>query len=120
MKQTTAAPKATSHPKRAATPKSSSHDESMIGSLRSAPEFASEYLRIALAKSTIEGGREGLLITLRRVAESQGMADVAARAGMKRESRYRLLSLKVNSTLSPLLAVFSAAGLQLSVKPKAA
>jgi probable addiction module antidote protein len=117
MARTTAALKATAPAKRAAAPKSRSHDEAMIESLRNDPKFASEYLRLALEDSSTDGGRENLLIALRRVAEAQGMADVATRAGMKRESLYRLLSPKGNPTLSTLLAVFNAAGLQLSVAP---
>jgi probable addiction module antidote protein len=119
MTHATAGAKATAPQKRCATPKSRSHDKAMIESLRNDPEFASAYLCMALAESNIEGGREALLIALRRIAESQGMADVAERAGMKRESLYRLLSPKGNPTLSTLLAVFSAAGLQLSVEPVA-
>jgi probable addiction module antidote protein len=89
----------------------------MTESLRNDPEFAAEYLRAALSDADTEGGREALLIALRRVAEAQGMAQVAKRAGVPRESLYRLLKPTGNPTLQTLLAVLGAAGLQLSVAP---
>ncbi len=60
-------------------------------------------------------GREALLIALRHVAQAQGMNEVASKAGIQRESLYRVLSPKGNPTLSTLLAVLGAAGLRFSV-----
>ena len=64
--------------------------------------------------------REALLAALRHVAEAQGMAAVAERAGMTRESLYRALSPSGNPTIKTLLAVLGAAGLKLGVHRVAA
>ncbi len=62
-----------------------------------------------------------LLAALRQIAEAfQGMADVAERAGIKRESLYRALSPNGNPTIKTLLAVTKAVGLKLSVHRSAA
>ena len=94
---------------------SRSHDESMVQLLRDDPEFADEYLAASLEDIDQPGGREALLMALRQVAEAQGMARIAERAGIQRESLYKALSPKGNPTLKTLLAVLSAAGLKLAV-----
>lgn len=48
------------------------------------------------------------------------MADVAERAGIKRESLYRALSPNGNPTIKTFLAVTKAVGLKLSVHRQAA
>ena len=97
--------------KRASRP----HAEAVIELLRGDPAFADEYLRAAMEQADQEGGREALLSALRHVAEAQGMAAVAERAGIPRESLYRALGPKGNPTVKTLLAVLSAAGLHLAV-----
>jgi len=96
-------------------PTSRSHDAVVVDLLKQDPEFASVYLATALEESGQPGGQQALLAALRHVAEAQGMAAVAQRAGMPRESLYRALSLKGNPTIKTLLAVLGAAGLQLAV-----
>jgi probable addiction module antidote protein len=92
-----------------------SHDECMIRDLREDPEFAVEYLKVAL-EDTEEPGV--LLIALRRIAEARGgIAKVAKAAGIERESLYRALSAKGNPRLSTLVAVTKAVGLKLTVEP---
>jgi probable addiction module antidote protein len=51
------------------------------------------------------------------VARSQGMAAIAAKTGLSRESLYRALSPKGNPKLSTLVEVLGALGLRLSVVP---
>lgn len=52
---------------------------------------------------------------LRHVVEARGgMAQIAARAGVSRETLYRTLSPKGNPTLKTLRSVVSATGLQFS------
>ena len=92
------------------------HDEAVIELLKDDPALADEYLAASLAAIDEPGGREGLLAALRQVAAAQGMAEVAARAGLQRESLYRALSPRGNPTLKTLLAVLSGAGLRLSVE----
>lgn len=91
------------------------HAEAVIELLRADPAFADEYLQAALAQADEEGGREALLSALRHVAEAQGMAKIAERAGIQRESLYRALSPKGNPTLKTLVAVLDAAGLRLAI-----
>lgn len=97
--------------KRASRP----HAEAVIELLRADPAFADEYLQAALAQADEEGGREALLSALRHVAEAQGMAQIAERAGIQRESLYRALSPKGNPTLKTLVAILEAAGLRLAI-----
>ena len=95
--------------------KSRPHDDTVVELLRDDPSFADEYLAAAIDEVNLEGGREALLAALRHVAEAQGMATVAERAGIPRESLYRALSLNGNPTFKTLLAVLDAAGLKLGV-----
>ncbi len=91
------------------------HDDAVIELLREDPAFADEYLTACTEGIGEPGGREALLMALRQVAEAQGMAAVAERAGMQREGLYRALSPRGNPTLKTLMAVLGAAGLRLSV-----
>ncbi len=92
------------------------HDEAVVELLRDDPQFAEAYLSAALAEADEPGGREALLAALRQIAEAQGMAQVAERAGLPRESMYRVLSPKGNPRLETLLAVVAALGLRLDVR----
>lgn len=91
------------------------HDDAMVELLRDDAAFADEYLAASLESLDEPGGREALLITLRQVAQAQGMDAVAERAGIQRESLYRALSPKGNPTLKTLLAILNGAGLRLAV-----
>ena len=94
---------------------SRSHDQTVIELLREDPDFADDYFATAFDEINEPSGREALLAALRHIAEAQGMATIAERAGIKRESLYRALSPKGNPTIKTLMAVTSAAGLKLSV-----
>ena len=96
-------------------PASRPHDAAVVELLKADPDFANEYLAAALQEADQPGGQTALLAALRHVAEAQGMAAVAERAGIPRESLYRALSPKGNPTIKTLLAVLGAAGLQLAV-----
>lgn len=63
---------------------SRSHDQTVIELLREDPSFADEYLAAALDEVGEPDGREALLSALRHIAEAQGMAAIAGRAGIKR------------------------------------
>lgn len=91
------------------------HDEVIVDMLRDDPDFAREYLAVAFDEADQPGGREALLLALRRIAEAHGMSQVAQRAGIQRESLYRALSPKGNPTIKTLLAVMSATGMKLDV-----
>ena len=96
-------------------PASRPHDAAVVELLKADPDFANEYLAAALQEADQPGGQSALLAALRHVAEAQGMAAVAERAGIPRESLYRALGPKGNPTIKTLLAVLGAAGLQLAV-----
>ncbi|MDP2768595.1 MAG: putative addiction module antidote protein [Giesbergeria sp.] len=96
-------------------PASRPHDTAVVELLKADPDFANAYLAAALEEADEPGGQTALLVALRHVAEAQGMAAVAERAGIPRESLYRALGPKGNPTVKTLLAVLSAAGLHLAV-----
>ena len=91
------------------------HGEIVVDLLKADPAFADEYLAAALQEADQPGGQQALLLALRHVAEAQGMAAVADRAGIPRESLYRALGPRGNPTIKTFLAVLNASGLQLSV-----
>jgi probable addiction module antidote protein len=91
------------------------HDETVVEMLKADPEMADVYLATALEEANLPGGQFALLAALRHIAEAQGMANVAEKAGMPRESLYRALSPRGNPTIKTLLAVLGASGLQLGV-----
>lgn len=95
------------------------HDETVVELLKADPEMADIYLTTALEEANLPGGQFALLAALRHIAQAQGMATVAEKAGMPRESLYRALSPKGNPTVKTLLAVLGAAGLQLGVSRSA-
>jgi len=87
-----------------------------IEQLRKDPEFAVEYLKVALESMTDPDERGGSLLMLRALAEAYGgLGVVAAKAGISRESLYRSLSPKGNPTLKTLIAVLNTLGLRLSI-----
>lgn len=102
-------------PKTPAPPASRPHEATVVGLLRADPDFANDYLAAALDEAEMPGGQAALLAALRHIAEAQGMAAVAERAGLPRESLYRALGPRGNPTIKTLLAVLNAAGLQLAV-----
>lgn len=68
------------------------HNDAVVELLREDPSFSGEYLAAAMEEADQDGGLEALLAALRHVAEAQGMAAVAERAGIPHESLYRALS----------------------------
>lgn len=81
------------------------------------PANAAAYIEAVLD----EGDAAGLLQALRNVAEARGgIARIAERTGLNRESLYRTLSKRGNPQLSSLTAILNATGLRLSVTPSEA
>ena len=78
------------------------------------PLEAATYLAVALN----EEDEEGFLMALRAVAEAHGIADVAKRAGLGRESLYKTLSENGNPKLHTLVAILHSIGLRLSFEPE--
>ena len=76
-------------------------------------DFASQYLTAAA-----EDEEPAIfLLALRKVAESQGMSQVASRVGIPRESLYRALSEKGNPRWSTLAPIVRAIGMKLEASP---
>lgn len=95
--------------------KSRLHDDAMVQLLREDPEFAQHYLHQAFIDIDENGGQEAFLSALRHVVEARGgMAQIAERAGVSRETLYRTLSPRGNPTLKTLRSVVSATGFQFS------
>ena len=91
--------------------KSKSYQIDLIEALRD-PREAEEYLNAALE----EVDPELFLLALRNVAEAQGgMAQLADRADLTRESLYRMLSERGNPEFKSLEALLHALGFRLAV-----
>ena len=77
------------------------------------PKEAAEYLNACMSDS-----EEVFLLALRDVIEaSEGMANIARKTSLNRESLYRSLSKKGNPKLSSLSAILEAVGIQLHFTP---
>jgi probable addiction module antidote protein len=92
-------------------PRSASHDD-LLGDMLKDEERALAYLNAALD----DPDPRIFLIALRNVTLAQGgLAKVAARSGLNRESLYRALSDKGNPSVQTLAAVLEALGARLGV-----
>jgi probable addiction module antidote protein len=93
-----------------------SHHKREIEELREDRAFAVAYLQTAMESLEEADKRAGALLAHRAIAEAYGgLAAVAAKAGISRESLYRSLSPKGNPTLKTLIAVLSTLNLRLTV-----
>lgn len=91
--------------------KSKAYQPDLIESLQDAGE-AEEYLNAALE----DGDPELFLLALRNVAEAQGgVAQLAEKAKLNRESLYKILSERGNPELKSLDALLHALGFRLAV-----
>jgi probable addiction module antidote protein len=78
------------------------------------PENAAGYLNAVIE----EEDKDALLLALRNIAEAEGgMAAVAEKAHLKRESLYRMLSPRGNPALSNLFSILHGMGLKMTIKP---
>jgi probable addiction module antidote protein len=89
--------------------KSRSYDAFLKKQLRD-PDMAAEYLSTAVR----EGSLEGFLIALKGVAEAHGgIGTIAKLTNLNRQSMYRMFSEKGNPTVSSLLTVLNALGIEI-------
>jgi probable addiction module antidote protein len=96
------------------TKKITTYQEDLIESLKNLREAAA-YLNAAME----EGDRALFLLALRNVAEAQGgMAAVAEKAQLNRESLYRMLSKKGNPEIKSIVILLHSMGLRLIVEPR--
>ncbi len=92
-------------------PRSASYDDLLMDMLKD-EDRALAYLNAALE----EQDPRVFLIALRNVTQAQGgVAAVATRSGLNRESLYRALSKKGNPSVQTLAAILAALGARLGV-----
>lgn len=90
-----------------------SYDAFLYEQLRD-PELAAEYLTAAAE----EDSPELFLIALRNVAEAHGgISAIADATSLNRQTMYRTLSNEGNPTLSTLMTILRAMGLNLAFTP---
>ena len=70
-----------------------------------------------LAEAISDGDHRALPIALRAATDVLGMAELARRTGLSRETLYRTLSDKGNPRLDTLGAILGAFGLRLTLAP---
>lgn len=89
------------------------YQDDLIEALKD-PREAAAYLNAAIE----EGDRALFLLALRNVAEAQGgMAALARKAHMNRESLYRMLSRRGNPEIRSILTLLNSLRLRLIVEP---
>jgi probable addiction module antidote protein len=94
--------------------KTTPYQQDLIEALKD-PCEAAAYLNAAIE----EGDRAVFLLALRNVAEANGgMAALAERANLSRESLYRMLSKRGNPELKSLSSLLRAMGLRIAVEPQ--
>ena len=90
----------------------SSYQKDLIESLKD-PREAAAYLNAAIE----ENDRAIFLLALRNVAKAHGgVASIAEKAKLNRESLYRMLSKKGNPEIESLYAILHAMGLRLAIE----
>lgn len=90
--------------------KSKSYDAFLKKELRDA-DLAAEYLSASIQDQSLEG----FLVALKNVAEAHGGIGVLARVtDLNRQSMYKMFSARGNPTVSSLITVLDALGLELS------
>ncbi len=91
-----------------------SYQDELIKSLKD-PAEAAAYLNAHLEEE--EGDSDELfLLALRNIAKAHGFGEVAATAGLGRESMYKSLSESGNPRLKTLQSLLHAMGLRLAVE----
>jgi probable addiction module antidote protein len=70
-----------------------------------------------LAEVVADGDTRALPLALREAADVLGMAELARRTGLNRETLYRTLSEKGNPRLDTLAAILDAFGVRLRLEP---
>ena len=94
-------------------PRSVPFDEYLTRQLKDS-KLAEEYLKAALQNDD----PRVFLQALRNVAQARGIAKVAAKSKLNRESMYRMLSTRGNPSLRSLGALLDSLGFRLTVQSK--
>ena len=94
--------------------KETTYQEDLLISLKD-PQEAAAYLNAAIE----DGDRAVFLLALRNVAAAHGgMAAIAEKASLSRESLYRMLSKKGNPEIRSIFMLLHSMGLKLAVEPE--
>ena len=93
-------------------PRDLSFDDYMAEAMKD-PTQAAAYIEAVIALDD----PAALLVALRQVAKSHGMAEVARRANVGDKTLFKALSANGNPTLATVHKVLAAVGLRLSVTP---
>ena len=98
-----------------------SYEASLLADLRD-PVQAAAYLNASLEEPEQPDAEALFLLALHHVAKAHGIADLAARSKLNRESLHRTLSAKGNPKLHTLVELLAHMGLRLAIeavpKPK--
>ena len=79
---------------------------------------AAEYLRSSLEEYSADGNLEAFLAAIRSVAEAQGgIAGLAKKAELNRQTLYRTLSTTGNPRIKTLRSVLCSLGFRLAIEP---
>lgn len=90
----------------------------LIEELRTDPEQADAYLKVALEEFDRDRDVEQLMVALRNLTEAQGgVPALARRVKMGKTSLYKALSEKGNPTLSTIGTILHGLGYRLAVEP---
>ncbi len=82
------------------------------------PAEAAEYLRASLSEYSDDGNLEAFLTAVRSVADARGgIAELAKKTELNRQTLYRTLSKNGNPSIKTLRSVLSSLGFKLSVEP---
>lgn len=82
------------------------------------PEFAYEYLRLALEEYEEDKDMPFFLDTLRALADAQGgISKLAAKTKLNRQHLYRILSPEGNPTLETIGVILRGLGFRFSIAP---
>jgi probable addiction module antidote protein len=81
------------------------------------PEYAKEYLRVALEDSRKQNDRQLFLLALRDVVEAQGgIPELSEKIHMPKRSLYKAISENGNPRFNTLERILDSLGLQLSIE----
>ncbi len=82
------------------------------------PEEAEAYLAVAIEEYLEDNDMDSFLSSLRHLAKARGgMARVAKKTGLSRESLYRTLSRRGNPQFRTMLSVIAALGMRIRIEP---
>jgi probable addiction module antidote protein len=82
------------------------------------PIEAAEYLSSSLEEYSADGNLEAFLAAVRSVAEAQGgIAELARKAELNRQTLYRTLSTVGNPRIKTLRSILDSLGFRLTIEP---